>query len=139
MLQTIVLIFHVLGAGVLFSTGIFSLLITTQKPVSKERLKTMELFETCAPIAAILQLITGLVLYMHDAEALNINPVFWVKVILYFLSGFLAVRIIKRKRAALLKQAGKTVTVGNYPLWTIVEIAVLLGIITCGVILVESV
>jgi uncharacterized membrane protein len=139
MLQTIVLIFHVLGAGVLFSTGIFSLLVTTRKPVSKERLRTMELFEKCAPIAAMLQLVTGLILYVQNAEAFNINPIFWVKISLYILSGFLAVRIVKRKRTALLQQAGKTVKVGNYPVWTIVEIVVLLAIITCGVILVESV
>jgi uncharacterized membrane protein len=139
MVYTVVLILHVLGAGILFSTGVFSLVLTTKKKVTKERLLTMDVFEKSAPVAALTQLVTGLILYARDADVFNIDPVFWLKISLFIVNGFLAVRIIKKKRIALLKQKGNSIDADSLRFWTLLELLILIAIIACGVILVETV
>src|SRR5476649_2712379 len=111
MLHTFVLILHVLGAGILFSVSIFSLMVTTKGPVTKERLITLSGFQRLAPIAALWQLFTGIFLYIYDAKTLNRDPIFWVKISLFVLSGFFAGNIIKKKKLALLKQKTNTVKI----------------------------
>ena len=139
MLHTIILILHVLGASILFSTGVFSLLITTKGPVTKERLKTMAIFSRLAPMASLWQLATGIILYLYASSALNLDPIFWLKIALFVTSGFLAGNIIKKKKIALLKQKGEKVKVGNLPFLIILELLITIAIISIGVTLVVTI
>jgi hypothetical protein len=94
--------------------------------------------ERLAPIAALWQLITGIALYCYDPQTLNKDPLFWIKIMLYLLSGFFAGKIIKGKRLKLLKQKSSTIKVGNLPVLIIIETIITLTIISIGVILVET-
>ena len=86
-LHTIILIIHVLGACAIIGISFVSLLIQLKPPVTADYLKLLERIWKIAGIALGLQLVTGIYLALSEWDTVGVNPLFWVKMVLFFVAG----------------------------------------------------
>ncbi len=135
-LHDIILILHVLGAGVIIGLVFFSLTLVIKPPITPDKLKIYGYLGKFGPYASVWQLLTGLYLASAGWNDIKSLPIFWVKMGLYVIAGFIAAVLIKSK----VKKAVVTndlTPVQNLPLLTILFALVILAIVTIGVILLE--
>ncbi len=130
-LHLIILILHVLGAGLVLGVVFLSVFLTL-KPLNPEKLGHLGFIGRFGMWGSIWQLLTGLILTANDWEELGEKPIFWVKMGLYVVEGTLASMVIDRQA----KRA-----VGGQPakgLGTtlLLQAVLIIGIIALGVLLV---
>lgn len=137
-MHLVVLILHVLGAGVLIGIVVFSVILNIQGILTPERMKIFQTIRNTGIYASAVQLITGIVLYFQEPEEFKESVFFWVKIGLFVLDGIIAVLVIDRKvKNALASQTGKPKPISNMTIWTMVNLVILFAIVTLGVLLVE--
>lgn len=124
---------HILGAAVLVGVVFFSLTLSIEKPLTAERLRMIKYLRPFGMYAAIWQLITGVHLAQHDWDAFSRSPVFWSKIALFVIDGFLAERVIKRKLELLeAKAAGQPVAEHDLALWTWISAIIVVTMVILG-------
>ncbi len=132
------LILHILGAGVLIGVVVFSVLLNIQGALTSERLKIFQTIRNTGTYAAVVMVITGLVLYFQEPEEFKDNILFWVKIGLFVLDGIIAVLIIDRKvKNAIADQTGKSKSTSNMTIWVLVNLVIIFTIVALGVLIVE--
>lgn len=134
-LEQLVLLLHLLGAGVLIGIVFFALVFSYAKPSTPEKLQTAATIAGFGKYASIWQLLTGLYLAWQNWGDIHAITWFWLKLVLFVLAGPTAELLIKRK-VALAGQGDvaslKTVRLGAWLL-----VAMVLAIVTVGFALVE--
>ena len=132
------LILHILGAGVLIGVVVFSVILNIQGTLTSERLKIFQIIRNTGTYAAVVMVITGLVLYFQEPEEFKDNILFWVKIGLFVLDGIIAVLIIDRKvKNAIADQTGKSKSTSNMTIWVLVNLVIIFTIVALGVLIVE--
>lgn len=132
----LILIFHIIGAGILVGGTVLSIYLLSRNKLSSSPLKYIASFGDVMKYAALSQLITGSLLFINEHDKFKSNKVFWVKIMLYVISGLLSGKIIKQKVDSLQSKHnpnGKQI----YTLFYI-ELLILIAIISMGVFLAES-
>ena len=132
----LVLIAHVLGAGILIGGTVFSMYLISSKQASSSVLKYIESFGEIMKFAALAQLITGVILVSAEFSKFKSNRLFWIKMILYVMSGILAGGITRKNVIELQKQANPNLAQLRKLMY--VESLILILIVSIGVFLVES-
>lgn len=135
-MHILLVILHIVGAGVLVGVVVFSLIIS-RKALSPELQKIAVMMRNLGTAGAAWQLVTGLVLYFEEPEEFRESAIFWVKIGLFVLDGLVAVLIIDRKIKSA-SQQGQPASIPGLPLWALVNLVILLSIIVLGVLLVEA-
>ena len=102
-LHDVILILHVLGAGVIIGIGFLALAIAFRKPLDPEKIARLQWVGSFGLGATVLQLITGLYLSWSDWDTLHNSKIFWTKMGLFVLQGAVAGGLIGRK----VKEAGQ--------------------------------
>ena len=136
--QVLFLVLHVIGSGLLVGVVVFSIILNIQNVVTQERLKIFQLIRDTGTYAAILQLVTGLVLYFQEPGEYNESTYFWIKIGLFVLDGIIAVIIIDRKtKNALATKTGETAPTSRMTIWLLANLVIIISIIALGVYIVE--
>lgn len=135
-IMILVLIAHVIGAGILIGGTIFSIYLISGKKVSHTALQYIHSFGNIMKYAALTQLITGVILFSAEADKFRGNKFFWIKMILYIISGILAGGITKKNIEKLQKQTNPNVSHTRKLMYS--ELLIILLIVSIGVFLVES-
>lgn len=133
-----ILILHILGSATLFGIVLISIiLVFRQGPLKPEHLHLLGLSKIIGPIAAGVQLLTGLYLYYQNPEEFRHNTLFWVKIALFVVDGLVAVLLVDREVRMLTARGGGPLR-GRLPFFILANLVILLTIIAIGVILVEN-
>ena len=132
-LQTLVLILHVLGSGVVFGVVFFSVFLVVKPGWSQGRLSHLHFVGRFGMWASGWQVATGVYLAGIEWSEFSSNTLFWTKMALYLIEGTLAGLLIEKKikgpRAGA-KPSGLSVSI----LSQMILIVLIIGI---GVLLVE--
>jgi uncharacterized membrane protein len=131
-----VLILHVLGATILVGGTVFSIFFLSKKSLPLDFIKQVLVFGEFMKYAALSQLITGSILFMHEPDKFRGNKFFWLKLALYVISGILAGKVMKGKAIEI--QKGKKSSIKGIYKWFLFHLLILLAIVSIGVLLVES-
>lgn len=127
----IVLILHILGAGVLIGVVFFSLVLVLKPSTDTSQLRLVRPFGL---YAAIWQLATGVMLAFPEWSKFGHSKVFWVKMAFFVIDGIIAERLINRK----LQLAENNQLSPDIKLWSWLSLLVVVTIVALGVILVEG-
>lgn len=135
-METFLLTLHIIGAGIFVGIVVFSLLLTFWKPFNKERLRVVLLIRSVGIYAAILMLVSGILLYFQDSEEFSRSPLFWIKIGLFMLDGFIAIFYIDRKiQNNLATQNNKPIPARPWTLLVLINLIIIFAIVTLGVII----
>jgi len=110
-MENLLLILHILGAGVVIGTvciGLFSVAKPPINAVSLDRLKFVYQFGIWG---SGWQFVTGLILFLREPEEIGEHTIFWVKIALWFLLGITAGLFVRRQAM----RAGKALAEGHTP------------------------
>lgn len=138
MLHTIVMVLHVIGAGLMFGVVFFAFLIVLEKNLDQSRLAVLKKIYVYGTVAAIWQAVTGVILYFQEDGEFKDSKIFWVKIGLFLLDGIVAVGIIDRKIKMIESQSKGNVDLKNTYLWNLFSLLIIISIITLGVFLTEG-
>lgn len=94
--HNLVLLLHLLSAGVLIGVAFFSLVFTAKAPVPAEQLKFVDKLRSYGTLAVGALLLSGLFLVWDEPGKLG-SWRFWLKMGLILVDGFLAQALIKTK------------------------------------------
>jgi hypothetical protein len=133
--HTIILIIHVLGAALIIGVAFVSLVIELKLGVDEQFAKLLKIIWKAASAALGIQLLTGIYLAATDWEHVGSNPLFWVKMFLYFIVGT-AIGIVNRKRLAKIKAGDLQAAKNHSGAWAGFLVFILVASI--GVIMAES-
>lgn len=136
-MHTLLLILHIIGAGVMIGVIVVALMVAFSKTAIEGRWKLFEYFGRLGMAAAIWQVVTGMGLFILEPEDFKINTLFWVKMGLFVLDGLIATQIVDRRvRAVLSKgQAKLSASVLSTPF--LANFLILALIITLGVFIAD--
>lgn len=138
-MHTFVLILHVIGTGVFIGIVVFSFLLSLKKPITQESLRIFQTMARLGPVAAVLQILTGIYLFFQDPGEFKESVLFWVKMAIFVISGLIALLIVDRRvKRALAEQGGQVTHVGNLSFWTFVNLVFILTIVALGVIIAKQ-
>ncbi|HSX57949.1 MAG TPA: hypothetical protein VLE47_01595 [Candidatus Saccharimonadales bacterium] len=132
--HTLVLIIHVIGAGLIIGMAFTSLLVLTTKPFVPESMKVMQRFAKFGPFIFLTQLLTGLYLAWSEYDKFRGNPLLTAKLVLFL--GMAGASIYIARQAAAKAKAG-TPPSPNIT-WAWISFLTILLIATFGVMLAES-
>lgn len=138
MLQTIVLTLHVIGAGLMLGVVFFAFLIVLEKNLDSVKLSVLKKIYIFGTVAAIWQLITGVILYFLDDGEFRDSKMFWLKIGLFLLDGIVAVGIVDRKIKTVESKSKGNVDFQKTYLWNLFSLLIVISIITIGVFLTEG-
>lgn len=138
-LHLIILILHVLGAGLVIGVVVLALLAVIKPPVTAAAMERLHFVSRFGMAASIWQFFTGLYLAYADWDELKSNRVFWTKLILYVVEGMIAATLLDRlSRRTAAQTATGTTTAGPLRLTLIIHALLILAIAALGVVLVEG-
>lgn len=139
-LHTIVLNLHVLGACLVVGSVVFALVMMSRQPFFRPNLALMNRVWHLAEGAVGLQLATGLYLFFAERSEFQNNPIFWIKMVLFVLDGYVSGRLIKQRMKQIeAESTGDTVDVAAVRSVTWLSVLIMLAIASLGVWLAESV
>lgn len=131
--HNVVLIIHVVGAGLIVSLAIFSILIQSKKPPVVENLKLLsELWKKVGYVFGT-QILTGVYLSGVEWDEFSKNPLLWIKLILIVFVAGLGSFLARQDK----NKPGETSGRPN-PLFPWVVLITYLIIVSLGVLLAES-
>ncbi len=138
-MHTFVLLLHIIGAGILLGVVLFSLALSIRGSLTLERLKIIKLIRVFGPFGAGFLVLTGLYLYFTEADQLQENFLFWIKIALFLIDGTLALMVINRKIAFALaeQEKGGAVRENKLSFWILINTVFILTIISLGVVIAE--
>lgn len=138
-MDILLLILHVISAGVLVGIVTLAIVLSFAKEITLERAKIYQLIGKIGFFAAGLVLISGIGLYLQEPDEFNKNIFFWVKIGLFVVDGIIATQIVDRKvKDAVLKKNGQLINQNKVTRWFWANLIIIISIITIGVFLVES-
>lgn len=135
-LHDIILLLHILGAGVVIGVVFFSLVLAFKKPLDTNRLSALKLVRGYGTTGVGWMFITGVILvYLEnqDGNHLLSSRVFWMKMALIIADGILVYAVINRKISQL--ESGSTAATPGLKTATFVSALLFLGIVTLGFLL----
>ncbi len=137
---TIILILHVFGAAIVMAVAFFALILIFHQPIDQRRSGIYHFMARFGMAASIWQLLTGVVLYLHEPSTFNHRTLFWVKIGLYVIEGMMVSLFIdKRVKQAWNKANGQTLApIAGLPMTVLAWAIVIFAIAAIGVVLVES-
>lgn len=136
----ILLILHVLGAGVVIGIVVLALVAVIKPPVTAQAMDRLHFVSRFGMGASIWQFLTGLIMSIQDWDEFRGNRLFWTKIILYVVEGALASRLLARQSRQTYEQTlnGQT-TKGNRLRTTLsVHAGLIVAIAVIGVVLVSG-
>jgi len=83
MLHIIVLVLHVIGAGLMLGTVFFAFIIALKKVLDPSKLSLLKNIFVFGTIGAIWQTITGIILYFQEKDEFEDSKIFLVKIELF--------------------------------------------------------
>jgi hypothetical protein len=138
-LNIIVLNLHVLGACVVVGSVVFVFAMLSRRPFFRPNLALMKFMWRLAEGAVGAQLLTGIYLFVIERSEFQNSPIFWSKMALFALDGFVSGMLIKRRVQQVEAQpAGETVDVAPIRSVAWVSVLIMLSIASLGVWLVET-
>lgn len=131
----ILLILHVLGAGVVIGIVFFSLVLAMHpRDWSAAALDRLHFVGRFGMWASAWMLVTGLILAFQDWDTLRVSRVFWGKMVAYAVEGIFAGTLITR----LVRQAKAELRPRNLGTMMLIHALLILLIVSLGVLLVEQ-
>lgn len=130
----LILILHVLGAGLIIGIIFFSVILTFRPHLPPEKLSMLRWIGRFGMAASIWQLLTGIYLTSTEWSEFRDSRLFWVKMGLYVLEGIIAGLLIERR----VKHASQENTGRGFGLTFLLWSVIILGIVIIGVLLVEG-
>lgn len=136
----LIMILHVLGAGLLLGIVILSVLAVIKPPVTKQAMDRLHFISRYGVWGSAWQFLTGVVLYYQDRAELNHQPIFWVKLGLYVIEGILASTLLQRQSKAMAQAtaSGQTAPGNNFRLTLWIHAGLIIAIAVLGVWLVSG-
>ena len=132
-------ILHVIGAGILIGIVFLSLVIAAKPNLQAEDIKWLKYIRSYGIYAAFLLLISGIYLAIDHWDHVAKNPLFWSKMALFLIDGFIAERIIAQKMNRVLASNNIDEDARRgLPLWTKVSALVIFSIVTIALFLANS-
>lgn len=138
MFHIIVLILHVLGAGVVLGVVFFSVIAVIKPAVVAEQLDRLHFVGRFGMWASGWQFVTGVILYLQEPDELQENKIFWVKLGLYVVEGLFASIVLNRQLKKLQTGDQATIAPGKLTGVLIVHALLIGAIIVLGVLIVEQ-
>lgn len=136
-IEQLILLLHILGAGVLIGVVFFSLMLTIKKPVTPEKLKMVSYIMKFGLYGSAWQLLTGLGLMYYNWADIKSLWIFWLKLGLYVLLGPISTQVIKVKVNKALAENDQAVA-DSLSVYTWMMVLIVVAIVTIGFLLVEN-
>ncbi|CAN5118990.1 hypothetical protein BH09PAT2_BH09PAT2_09780 [soil metagenome] len=137
-IHIIVLILHVIGATIIIGSSFVSLFVLIENKISKNNLLLIErMWRVVGPSLGI-QLLTGVYLGISEWDEIGKNPLFWIKIMLYLVSGAIGNLVLKKRIHAGAVEKKEIVTLGGIKPWAIASFLIFVLIAICGVALAEG-
>lgn len=133
-LHTIILILHVIGAGILIGMAFFSILLVIPRDWSAEKLSRIKFIGRFGGIVSVWQLLTGVYLASSDWDMLHADWLFWTKITVYCIEGTMASLLVGRKLKN--SQANASSPRTAFPI--LANALMIIIIVSIGVMLVEG-
>lgn len=139
-IHLIILILHVLGAGVVIGVVLLALASIIKPPLTREAIERMHFVSRFGMIASVWQFLTGIVLSWQDWDEFRSSKLFWTKITLYLIEGAVASLLIEKqaKTAAVQLQNGQPVTGAKIRAGAWIQFLAIIAIAVIGVILVSG-
>jgi len=132
----LVLVLHILGAGVLVGVVVFSFVLAVVPPLTVEKVNLIDRLTPFGKFGSAWQLLTGLYLAGHSWSDIKSLTIFWLKIGLFVAAGLIIEFLVRRQAHLALEEnnpkAAKLLLAGS-----ILLVVVIILIVTIGVILVE--
>lgn len=93
----ILLILHVLGAGVVIGVAVLAFAAVIRPPINQTTLDRMAFVGKFGMWGSIWQLLTGVGLMAQEWDELRGNTLLWTKIVLWAVEGFLASTVVSRQ------------------------------------------
>src|SRR3989344_1481674 len=138
MIHTIVLVLHVIGAGLMLGTVFFAFIIALKKVLDPSKLSLLKNIFVFGTIGAIWQTITGIILYFQEKDEFEDSKIFLVKIVLFILDGIVALLIIDRRIKAIEAKSKGEINLEKTYLWNLLSLLIIVSVITLGVFLTEG-
>lgn len=135
-MHEILLILHIIGAGVLVGMIAVALMIIFSKTVIVDRWKLFGMFGRLGMIAAGWQLLTGIGLYLLEPDNFKSSTLFWVKIGLFVLDGIIATQIVDR-RVRSVSTNKESASAGILSTAYLANFLIISAIITLGVLIAD--
>lgn len=138
MLHTIVLILHVLGAGVVLGIVFLSVLAVLKPQLTAQHLDRLHFVGRFGMFASGWQFITGAILYLMEQDELKGNRVLWIKLGLYVVEGTFAAMVLNRELKRQHLEGEQTMPRGRLMMILSVHAILIFAIAALGVVVVEG-
>ncbi len=139
-MHILLLILHVLGAGVLIGVVVFAFAAVVRPPLNQQALDRLGYVFAFGMWASAAQLVTGVLLITQELDELGHSPLIWTKVGLWVIEGVLAGAIIKKQamRAGKALAQGQQLQPGSLRTTVSLQLLLILAIVILGVIVASS-
>ncbi len=138
MLHTIVLILHVLGAGIVFGVVFFSILAVIKPSAVAQQIDRLRFVSQLGMFASAWQFVTGVMLYLQHPDELKGNHIFWAKLAVYVIEGAFASFVLGRQMRGLGREPQSPMIRRRAVAVLVVHAILITAIIVLGVVLVEQ-
>jgi len=133
-----ILTIHVIGGAIIVGSSFVSLLILINNRIPLENLKLDErISKLVGPVLGI-QLLTGLYLGISEWDEHGKNPLFWIKLILFIITGIIAKVVTEKRVESALKKGDVYASMPEVKNWAWISFLLLALITILGVVLAES-
>lgn len=139
-IHLIVLILHMLGAGLVVGIVLLALFAVIKPPVGEKSMDRLAFIARFGMWGSIWQFLTGLILASQEWGEFRTNRLFWTKIILYLIEGTIASLLLEKqsKQAALRVAGGQTIDGSALRLTSFIHAGLILAIAIIGVVLVSG-
>lgn len=132
-MHILLLVLHILGAGLLIGVVFLSLFLSVKPTWTPEKLSHLKFVGQFGMWASIWLFVTGVILAASEWHEFQSNKLFWAKMALYVLEGTLASQLIGKK--ARLAASGQP---SGLSLVLVLQTLLVVGIIALAVVMVEA-
>lgn len=136
-MHLLVLILHIIGAGVFVGGITVAAYVTFRSPLDSARIQVLRSLQIIIPFATYTQLVSGTYLLLTNLDHFFYNELFWLKMALYAADGLLATFILKERVDKDLGQAEGEIK-NNLRNFYLLELLIALLIISFAVTIGES-
>ncbi len=138
-LHTVVLVIHVIGAAIIIGSSFVSVIVFIGKgSIPLDNVKLLNrLWKIVGPILGI-QLLSGLYLGISEWSEIGKSPLFWLKLILFIVTGVVGRALLGKRLEELQKKGMSTTGQTGIKKWTWIVLSLFVLIAILGVILAES-
>ncbi len=137
--HTSVLAIHIMNAGLLLGVTVLATYASSVKQMAKNLFDLIGLVGKKIPLLVGTQLLTGLYLVSSGWSEFSHNPLFWTKMIIYVVHGFIARTLMEKSmKNAEVGQDGIVVLKKDMKTMAYVSLLLFVAIVTIAVFMVEG-